>query len=395
MINRWELWVTLRYLTTRRKESFISIISLISILGVAVGVMALIIVIGVMTGFDNDLRDKIVGTNSHILVEGIRSEKEYPSVKNKLTNIEQVEAVSPYISGHVFLRYEDKILGLSLRGINPEEEVRVTKLKKFLSRGSLNLKDNEVLIGKELADSLWLDVNDSLTVYSTETESLVELKVIGIFGSGMYDYDMNLIFTNIDTAQEVFQMSDTITGMAVSLKDIYKAAQVKKEILKELGYSYSVRTWIEINRNFFAALRLEKIAMFIILTLIVLVASFNIVSTLIVIVTQKIKDIGILKSMGATKNSIRRIFTLQGLLIGISGTALGLSLGVALSLLLKKYQFITLPQDIYYIKYLPVDLVWQDIGLIAGAAIVISFLATLYPANKAASLDPVEALRYE
>ncbi|MFC1704376.1 FtsX-like permease family protein [Candidatus Omnitrophota bacterium] len=394
-MSRYELWITLRYLTARRKESFISIISLISILGVAVGVMALIIVIAVMTGFDNDLRAKILGTNSHILVEGTYEASEYPALKQKLEAIDQVKAVAGHVNGHVFLRYEEKIIGLALRGINPQEEIKVTELEKYLTQGTTEVKNNEVIIGKELADSFWLGINDSLSVYSAEKESLVKLKVAGIFNSGMYDYDMNLIFTNIATAQEIFQMPGEISGMSVSLKNVYKAAEVKKEILKRLDYAFSVRTWMEINRNFFAALRLEKITMFIILTLIVLVAAFNIVSTLIVIVTQKVKDIGILKSMGATRRSIRKIFTFQGLLIGCTGTALGLVLGVGLSLLLKKYQFITLPQDIYYIRYLPVDLQWPDIATIAGAAILISFLATLYPASKAARLDPVEALRYE
>jgi len=223
-----------------------------------------------------------------------------------------------------------------------------------------------------------------------------QLKIIGIFTSGMYDYDMNLILVNIKKAQEIFNLPhDVVTGIGIKLKDVYQASGVKKKIYEALGYQFLVRTWIENNQNFFAALRLEKFAMFIILTLIVLVASFNIVSTLIVTVTSKIKDIGILKSIGVPKSSIRRIFTMEGVSLGILGTFFGLMGGVTLSLILKKYQFIKLPQEIYYIDRLPVILELSDLFIIVGSAIAISYLATVYPAAKAASLEPVEALRYE
>ncbi len=391
----YTFWIAARYLTSRHKESFISLISLISILGVAIGVMALIVVLAVMSGFDNDLKDKIIGTNAHVLIEKEGGISNYAKIKESLTQIKGVKAVAPYINGRVFIQQDNRILTVAIRGIT-EEEQGVTKIKDYLVSGSLNLSSNEVVLGRELANYLGKGVDDTISlIYPTQKASR-QLKIKGIFNSGMYDYDMNLVFVDVKTAQDIFGLGkDIITGVSLKLDDIYKADIVKEKIFNILGFSYVVRTWIEINRNFFAALRLEKITMFIILTLIVLVAAFNIVSTLIVIVTSKVKDIGILKTIGVTSRGIKRIFTFAGLTIGILGTFLGIVSGVALCLLLKKYQFIQLPQEIYYINKLPVALEWRDIGVIVAAAILISFLATIYPASRAAKLNPVEALRYE
>jgi lipoprotein-releasing system permease protein len=394
----YETWISLRYLTAYNRERFISLISLISISGVAIGVAALIIVLAVMTGFDVDLRDKIVGTNSNILVEREDGIKNAQVIQQELLSIPGIKATSEYINGRVFLQYSgNRVMNLALRGINPEAEVKVTKVKDYLVEGSLDLKDNGVLIGRELAYYMGLGVGDTITVISPAVKKWThQLKIIGIFNSGMYDYDMNLLLVGIPQAQEIFSLgTDLVTGVSVKLNDIYQAGKIKKLIQDKIGFSYVVRTWMEINRNFFSALKLEKITMFIILSLIVLVAAFNIISTLIVIVSGKVKDIGILKALGASNASIRRIFTFQGFFIGLIGTLIGLGIGVALCLLLKKYQFIKLPQEVYYIDRLPVILQWQDIALIVLCAVVISFLSTIYPANKAAGLEPVEALRYE
>jgi len=393
----FESWISFRYLTAANRERFISLISLISILGVAIGVAALIIVIGVMTGFDTDLRDKIIGTNSNILIEREDGIKDAPVLQQELSAIKGVKATTQYINGRVFLQYGNRVMNLALRGIDPDAETRVTKVKDYLVEGSLDLKDNGVLIGRELSYYLGLGVGDTITVISPSLKKWShQLKITGIFNSGMYDYDMNLLFVSIPQAQTIFSLpSDLVSGISIKLDNIYVANQIKRQIQDKIGFQYIVRTWMEVNRNFFAALKLEKITMFIILSLIVLVASFNIISTLIVIVTGKVKDIGILKSLGATNQSIRRIFTLQGLFIGFTGTVIGLVGGVTLCLLLKKYQFIKLPQEVYYIDRLPVILQWQDIGLIVLSAMIISFLSTIYPANKAARLEPVEALRYE
>lgn len=383
-------------MTARNKESFISLISIISILGIAIGVMALIVVLSVMTGFDNDLKDKIIGTNAHMLIEKADGINDYALIKDSINQIKGVKNSAPYVNGRVFIQQDNRIITVAIRGISWAEEEKVTKIKDYLVAGSLDLSGNQVLIGRELANYLGISIGDEISlVYPTQKASH-QLKVKGIFNSGMYDYDMNLIFVDIKEAQNIFGLGkDVISGVALKLQDIYKAEIVKQEIFKILGFNYIVRTWMEINRNFFAALRLEKITMFIILTLIVLVASFNIISTLIVIVTSKVKDIGILKSIGISSKGIKRIFTIEGLSIGIAGTFLGVLSGIALCLLLKKYQFIQLPQEIYYINRLPVALQWQDIAVIVFAALLISFLSTIYPANKAAKLNPVEALRYE
>jgi lipoprotein-releasing system permease protein len=397
-MKSFELFISWRYLFTKRKEKFLSLISIISVLGVAIGVMALIVVIAVMTGFDKDLRDKIVGNYAHITIQAARPMEysEYEAIAAKLKGNPQVKAASPYILGQVLIEAEHKFMALSFKGIEPDKEKGVTKTGDYLVRGSLDdLAGDAVIVGKELALSLGLRLNSQLLVYSPRGEKY-GLKVAGIFNSGMYDYDLNLIILHLATAQKILGMNNQISAVAVKLGDLYLADSVKKDLAARLGYEYNFKTWMEANQNFFAALKLEKLTMFIILTLIILVASFNIISTLIVMVVEKTKDIGILKSVGISSSGIRKIFTYEGLIIGFLGTFLGAFGGIALCLLLKKYQFIKLPQDIYYIDRLPVSLeLWPDIVLIILAAMAITLISTLYPAARAARLKPVEALRYE
>ncbi len=397
----YEPWISYRYLMAK-KDRFLSMINFVAVAGIAIGVMALIIVIGVMTGFDRDLRDKIIGTNAHILIERETGLKNYSTVMGDLRSIKGIQAMSPYINGNVFLESNQRAMSLILRGVDPGREAKITKINDYLASGKIeNIKANEVIIGSQLASYYGFRVGDEITVIAPASGIAgqgwrYKLKVAGVFTSGMYDYDMNLVLVSLNKAQEIFGLeANVVSGIGVKLNDVYAASTIKDKIYEAIGYSYLVRTWIENNSNFFAALRLEKFAMFVILTLIVLVASFNIISTLIVTVTSKVKDIGILKSIGVPKKSIRRIFTLQGIALGIFGTFWGVTGGVILSFLLKKYQFIKLPQDIYYIDHLPVLLQLSDILMIVGAALVISYLATIYPAGKAASLEPVEALRYE
>jgi lipoprotein-releasing system permease protein len=392
-----ELFISWRYLATKRKEKFISLINLISVLGVAIGVMALIVVIAVMTGFDQDLRDKIVGNYSHITVSaynGIENDK-YGAIVNSIVSVPHVRGVSPYVQGQVLVKEQDRYFAATLKGIDPTLESRVTSINKYLIQGKLdNLEEDSVIIGKELAAYLGLRLGANLLIYSAQGKQN-NLKVVGVFNSGMYEYDLNLIFTNVKTAQGILGLKDKFSAIAVKLDDLYLADKIRSQLGKILGFDYSLKTWMEANQNFFAALKLEKLTMFIILALIVLVASFNIVSTLVVMVVEKTKDIGILKAIGMSSRQIRKIFTYQGILIGGLGTFLGTLGGLALCGLLKRYQFIKLPQDIYYLDRLPVSVVWSDIVLIILAALGITLISTVYPAAKAAGLKPVEALRYE
>ncbi len=393
-----ESLIAWRYLATKRKEKFISLISLISMLGIAIGVAALIVVLAVMSGFDRDLRDKIVGNYSHITISSYRGINvgEYQAIEEKLSGQPHIAGISPYIQGQMLVKEGNRLFAVGLRGIDPVTEKRVTRLSRYLMQGDLNnLGQGTVILGKELALYLGVGLNSNINIYSALGKQHT-LKVVGIFNSGMYDYDMNLSFVNLKTAQEILGLGDKITNVALKLDDLYLADKMKDELGILLGPNYTLSTWTEANRNFFAALELEKLTMFIILTLIVLVASFNIISTLIVMVVEKTKDIGILKAIGMTQAGIKRIFVYQGLFIGTLGTFFGVLGGVVLCALLQKYQFIKLPQDIYYIDRLPVAIqLWPDIILIVLAALLITLASTIYPAAKAAGLNPVEALRYE
>lgn len=395
---RSEFFISWRYLTTKRKERFISLISIISVSGVAIGVMALIVVIAVMTGFDKDLRDKIVGNYSHITLASYKSidANEYESILKKISSNPHIKGVSPYVQGQVLIKEGDKFFAVGIRGIDPKTETQVTKIEEYLNKGHLSdLGEGGLIIGKELASYLGVGLNSGIVIYSPLGKQY-NLKISGIFNSGMYDYDMNLIFAHLKSAQVILGLDNQINAVAIKLDNLYLADRVKRELSSGLSYNYFLKTWMEANANFFAALKLEKLTMFIILTLIILVASFNIVSTLMVMVVEKTKDIGILKAIGMNSAAIRRIFTFEGLIIGGVGTFLGTAGGIALCILLDRYKFIRLPQDIYYIDKLPVSLqAWPDIVLIIFSAMAITLISTLYPAGKAAKLEPVEALRYE
>ena len=391
-----ELFIAWRYLIGQRREKFISLVGLISVLGVAVGVAALIIVLSVMAGFDNDLKEKIIGVNPHVSVENSVGMSGADPVIDQIKGIPGVIAVSEYINGQAILKTPALTMGALLRAMSePHGKEDVTKIKKYLVKGRFPKTQGQIVAGRELAKILNLRLGSKLAVISPFDGKRYDFTVCGIFACGMYDYDSNIVITGILDAQKIFVSPGAINGVGIRLKDPQKAEEFAKRLKKNLNYMYTVRTWADLNSNLFSALQLEKLTMFIILTLIVLVACFNIASTLIMMVLEKTKDIGILKSIGATNKAISFIFTLEGLIIGFAGTAIGLFIGIGLCNLLKKYQFIQLPKEIYYIDRLPVQIQYSDIFFISLAAILISLAATIYPAWQASRLNPVDALRYE
>ena len=407
----FELFIALRYIFALRKQSFIAIISLFAVCGVALGVAALIVVIGVMNGFTKDLRDKILGVNAHVLVSafsgGIRDHK---ALADLCRQVPGVTGVSPFVYSEVMLSASGGVKGVVLRGIDPGTADQVLSLSKDMVSGSVNDLDERdglpgVVIGAEMAKRLGLGLGASVNLLSpTGTQSAVGFtpkvrvfRVAGIFRTGMFEYDATLGYVTVDAARNLLGFKDdVVSGLEIRLADVYSAGVVSEQIRAKLHDApVYVRNWQEMNANLFAALELEKAAMFIILAMIVLVGSFSIVTMLVMLVMQKTKDIAVLMSLGADESMIRRIFMFQGSFIGAVGTALGYGIGLPVALLLKKYQFIKLPSDVYPVDYLPVRLELLDMTLIGAAALALCFLSTLYPARRAAALKPSDALRYE
>ena len=408
---KFELFVSLRYLLARRKQAFISIISLISILGVGLGVASLIVVLGVMNGFSQNLRDKILGVNAHVIVMSYQGGiADYEEITQKLKSVPDIKGITPFIYSEMMLSAPGGVKGVVLRGIDPDAATTVLGLAHDMIEG--NLKDLQkpghfpgIIIGQELANRLALFVGSKVNILSPTgkksaagfSPKIEIFEVRGIFKTGMYEYDSSLAYTTISASQKMLGFKkDLVTGLEIRLGDVYKAELIARKVHKILGgYPFYVRNWMEMNQNLFSALKLEKTAMGVILAMIILVGSFSIITTLVMLVMEKTRDIAILMSMGATTAMIRRIFMLQGLIIGFIGTSLGYILGISISLILKKYQFIKLPADVYYLDHLPVLLKWPDMIAIGVTAMLLCFLATIYPARQAARLKPSEALRYE
>lgn len=408
-------FIARRYLSSRRGRGFLSLITLIAIGGVSVGVMALIVVIGVMSGLQTDLREKILGANSHGMVleigEAVRMES-WESVLRRVTEDPDVTGAAPFIYTEVGLNvpggsYSE---GAVLRGLAGDSvSLSVTEVDEHLSSGTMPFGETEsgrpgIVLGATLANRLNLYPGKTVTVVSFQGAELTPTgiqpqlrlyEVTGIFETGLYQYDTKFAYVELESAQTLLRMGRAVTGVEFNVRDPWNSGEVAARIRDSLGFPYSVDDWQRQNASLFSALKLEKFAMGIILLLIVLVASFNIVSTLIMVVTDKVREIGIMRAMGLTASDVTRVFVLQGVVIGLVGTTVGTGLGLALSWLLDRYQFITLPGDVYFIDHLPVDTNLIDVGLIVLASLSIAFIATIYPARRAADYTPVEAIRHE
>jgi lipoprotein-releasing system permease protein len=419
-MKSYELWLSFRYLRAKRKQTAISVVTLLSVVGVGVGVMALIVVISVMTGFAEDLKEKILGVTAHVMVLKRGQEmKDYEEVAQKLRAIPGVKGVSPFIIREVILQGPHRATGAVVRGLDPESAGSVLPLERILKFGhieDLNMPSGAevpgIILGKELAQYVGAGVGDPVVLVSplgtlTPWGNLPKWKkftVKGFFDSGYWEFDYKLAYISLSVAQKVFDIPGQVTGIELRVNDVYRTGEIRKLIYQSsLGPDYVAEDWMQRNRNLLFALGMEKKVMFVILFCIVGVAALLIISILVMMVMEKQKDIAILKTMGANSAQILRIFMFQGLIIGMLGTLLGCTGGLLISLNLEKIvgwlertlgvQF--LPGDVYYISELPSRVDAVDVAIIVGVTLLISLGASLYPSWRAAKLDPVEGLRYE
>ena len=404
----YELFIAKRYLTAKRKQSFISVITVISILGITIGVMALIIAIALITGFQEDVRDKILGSTSHLIVSDLTREglEGYPQLISKIKSLKGVKSVSPVVHDTVLLSGPSGNSGAMLKGIDFDLEKKYSRWLQKLERGRISAPDSKregMLLGREIAASIGAGVGDVVTVFTSSSHlspigpipKRKRFEVTGIFSTGLYEFDSSTALVRLELAQKFIGLEERISYIQIKIDNIFQASKIGnkiREIMPPLAY---VMTWMELNKPLFSALKLEKNIMFLTIALIVFVAALNIIATLILMVMEKTRDIGILMAMGATSQNIKKIFFLQGTVIGIIGTATGVVLGLFWCLLANTFELIKVPVDIYQISFVPFHIKLFDLILIVGIALLISFLSTLFPSHRASKVDPVIALKYE
>jgi lipoprotein-releasing system permease protein len=404
----FELFVARRYLTARRKQAFISVITSISVLGIAIGVAALVIAIALITGFQGDVQDKILGATSHVMVSDLGGQglAGYEGLAEKIRAIPGVESVTPVVYNTVLITGLGESSGALVKGIDFDREKPGAAWLQKLEAGRIPEGGGSregLLLGREIALRVGAQVGDGIDVV-TASSTLSPLgllpkrkrfQVTGIFNTGLYEFDNSTALVSIGVAQKLFGLEGRASYIQVKLRDIFAAPAVGEKIKATLPPVVYITTWMELNKSLFSALKLEKNIMFLTITLIVIVAALNIIATLILMVMEKTRDIGILMAMGATPRSINRIFFYQGALIGVIGTALGVILGLGWCVLANAFELIKIPVDIYQISYVPFRLRPLDLALIVGVTLLISFVSTLFPARRAAKVDPVVALKYE
>jgi lipoprotein-releasing system permease protein len=411
----YELMIGLRYTRAKRRNHFISFISAISMLGIALGVAALIVVLSVMNGFQQELRTRILGVASHVQISGLNGELAgWDKVARQARNNTHVMAAAPYISAQGMLAFDQTVRGALVRGIVPDLEEKVADFNQHMKSGTLaDLRPGEfgIILGAELAHALQVFTGDKVTLIAPQglvtpaaiLPRLKQFKVVGIFEVGMYEYDSGLALIDLQDAQVLYRMEDRVSGVRLKLDDLFRAPLVGRELMRDLDADVFVSDWTRNHANFFRAVAIEKNMMFIILSLIVAVAAFNIVSTLIMAVTDKESDIAILRTLGASPRSIMSIFIVHGSIIGVIGLVLGVAGGLALAFNLD----VVIPaiervlgvqlwtKEVYYISELPSQVQWPDVTVIAGVSFVLTLIATLYPSWRASRINPAEALRYE
>jgi lipoprotein-releasing system permease protein len=402
----FELFVAIRYLLARRKQAFISLISFISVLGVAVGVMALLIALALMTGLQGELRDRLVGSTAHVYVFKIGGIKDPDADVKRMRELPDVIGAAPVVVGLGMAESASDRAPIQLKGVVPQLEPTVTNVSRSMQAGSLDaLASNPdgppgIIIGRDLATKLAVSVGDLVRILVGERLTPIGIyprfknfKVVGIFKLGLYEFDSGYGFVHLDVAKAV--LGDAPTYIELRVRDLFKAKAVADEITEKLGSDYVGQDWADMNKSLFSALWLEKMAISITIGLIVMVAALNIIASLILLVMEKSRDIAILKTMGSSSASIRRIFVLQGLIIGLIGTGAGALGGLVLIYVLDRFQLIHVPIDVYQIAYVPFKLEPLDGLVVIASAILICFVATIYPSRQASRLDPAQALRYQ
>lgn len=404
---KFERFVALRYLT-RRKGLFAIITTLIGVAGVSVGVAALITTLSVMNGFQSDIKTKVIGAQSHILVFGRMPASTYPEQIRKIEQIPLVEAAAPHIYGQAILSYDGQSVGLVVRGLDPEQEKKINSLSRSLTEGSFVPKDwaadapAPLVLGTELAAGLGADVGDDVVLISPQSIStsagmfpkMKKFRVSGLLRTGYYEFDNTIAYAGLADASDFLGLKGGVTGVAVKLHDLNKAETAAQQIREAIGLGYSVRTFAQLNSTLYAALKLEKAVMFIILFLIIIVASLNIAGNLILLGTEKLRDIGLMRAMGASPKMIRKVFMWEAMVIATLGICLGIALACLLCWIIATFNIVELPGDIYYLTKVPVRMEWSDILAVVGGSYFICFFAGLYPAAKASRVNPTDAIRY-